>query len=116
MWRYIAMSCERGLLRPALEAPSVLMWILGGISLKVGKECVQKGDPYPEETTVRERCLAENCDAPDQATVKDFSRFVTVTGGGAHRPGDWKDHGRLPQHIWIVVLRRLQPRDHDCDR
>jgi hypothetical protein len=45
------------------------------------KESVQKGLP-PEETTIRERCLAENCDVPDQATVKDFFRFVAATSRG----------------------------------
>jgi len=33
----------------------------------------------PEETTVREQCLAENCDTPNRATMRDFFCFAAAT-------------------------------------
>ena len=46
------------------------------------EDTLQRGLPVPDEAAVRERILANNVEAPDLATVKDFFRFCAATGKG----------------------------------
>jgi len=46
------------------------------------EDALQRGLPVPDEAAVRERILANNVEAPDLATVKDFFRFCAATCKG----------------------------------